>query len=55
MDEGDVAAGILAEAREHPPEVSVVDLGHRGIPGRGPTGAGLQAVGGDSAAARHLL
>lgn len=55
VDEGEVAAGILVEAREHPPEVSVENLAHCGIPGMGRTRAGLQAVGGDSVAARHLL
>jgi hypothetical protein len=44
VDEGEVAAGILVEAREPPPEVSVTNLAHRGIPGMGRTPAGLQAV-----------
>src|SRR5581483_3967251 len=55
VDYGEVAAGILVEAREHPPEVSGVNLAHRGIPGMGRTRAGLQVVGGDSVAARHPL
>ena len=35
--------------------IGVANLAHRGIPGMGRTRAGLQAVGGDSVAARHLL
>jgi hypothetical protein len=46
---------MLVEARAHPPEVSLANLAHRGMPGLGRTRAGLQAVGGDSVAARHLL
>ena len=51
----EVAAGMFNEARERPPEVPVANLVHRGVPGTGRTRAGLQAVGGDSVAARHLL
>src|ERR671933_1031248 len=46
---------MLVEARAHPPEVSLANLAHRGMPGLGRTRAGLQALGGDSVAARHLL
>jgi hypothetical protein len=35
--------------------IGLASLAQRGIPAMGRTRAGLQAVGGDSAAARHLL
>jgi len=54
VDHGEGAPGILVKARAHPPDVSVANLAHRGIPGMGPPRARLPVVGGASLAARHL-